>query len=273
MDAFKGSRDWYYLYPNINRLDMLDWGIDQLIASAQEYGWDGVRFDGDFSWAANDEVGARNQRRMKERIWAKLPNFVFGYNISFSPTEETPDKWTHALREGLAGGGHYMHEAIRDYAYASNGRYSSYHDYWTKESAACEHVRQLGASYHFIYDLNHLKSPEQKIYKFVLGTSAGAHPVYGDSAIAGGCANWGRFLTRWSAFVWDTNLRNRPDAEARVTCRRAALAGGEGTRGGCEGYGYRGPPHRAAHGGQRGYAGHRRRTAGQAESHRAGQSR
>lgn len=214
---FKGCA-WHYLYPNLARLDTLDHGIDQILASALEYGWDGVRFDGDFSWVASDAVAARNQRRMKERIWAKLPDFVFGYNEGFGPPAADPATWPHGLREGLAGGGHWMNEGIGncDFGYASNGSYTSYHDYWDQEGAAADRLRRIGASYHFIY---YLPKESRGLYKFILGTSAGAHPVYGESAVAPGCPNWGRFLTRWSALFWDVNLRNGPDTDAQVTAK------------------------------------------------------
>ena len=210
------GRPWYYLYPNLTRMDALDHGIDEILNSATEYGWDGVRFDGDFTWVASDAVGARNQRRMKERIWAKLPGFVFGYNCAYRPPDSDPATWPHGLRESLAGGGHWMNEGIgnNDYGYASNGRYTSYREYWERESEAADRLRKIGASYHFIY---YLPKETRGLYKFILGTSAGTHPVYGESAAAPGCANWGRFLTRWSAFVWDVNLRNCPAGDAQVT--------------------------------------------------------
>jgi len=214
LPKFNG-RAWHYLYPNLSRLDALDHGIDEILHSAQEYGWDGVRFDGDFTWVGNDEVGARNQRRMKERIWAQLPHFVFGFNEGYGPPNTDPDTWSHAVRESLAGGGHWMNEGVgnNDFGYATNGKYTSFHDYWTRESAGADQLRKIGASYHFIY---YLPKEYRGWYKFVLGTSAGAHPVYGESHGVPGCANWGRFLTRWSACVWDINLRNRPDTELSV---------------------------------------------------------
>ena len=210
------GRPWHYLYPNLSRLDALDHGIDEILNSALDYGWDGVRFDGDFTWVASDAVAARNQRRMKERIWAKLPDFVFGFNEGFGPADSDPATWSHGLREGLAGGGHWMNEGVgnNDFGYASNGRYTSFRAYWEHESAGADRLRQIGASYHFIY---YLPKESRGLYKFILGTSAGAHPVYGESADAPGCTNWGRFLTRWSAFVWDVNLRNASNAEAQVS--------------------------------------------------------
>jgi hypothetical protein len=52
-----GLGQWFYLYPRLTSLESLDWGIDQLILSSQEYGWEGVRFDGDFSWNSGNDEG------------------------------------------------------------------------------------------------------------------------------------------------------------------------------------------------------------------------
>jgi len=210
------DRGWWYAYPDLTRDDVLNHAIDEFLRSSAEYGWDGVRFDGNFTWVGDDELGAYNQRRVKERLWEKYPQFSFGFNMGFSPSEMDYRKWSHAVRECIVGGGHYMQEAIgiANYGYASNGRYSSYRDYWTKESLAADAIRRAGASYHFIY---YSHPTLQSQYKFILGTSAGTHPVYGDTAVVPGCANWGRFLTRWSALVWDTNLRNLPDTDVVVT--------------------------------------------------------
>jgi uncharacterized membrane protein len=210
----KLDRGWWYLYPNLTRLDTVDWGIDQLIKSTEEYGWDGVRFDGGFEYSSgNDEVATRNYRRLKERMWAKYPHFVFGDNYSFTLSAPDPAAISHSTRELLAGGGHYMQEGIRYWMYAMNGSYKTYRDYWQRESVSADILRQVGGTYHFIYDVRNTVAGE---YKVILGTVAGAHPCYGDTAVIPGCANWGRYLTRWSAYVWDVNLRNLPDADAQV---------------------------------------------------------
>jgi uncharacterized membrane protein len=208
------NRPWYYLYPDLTKQEALDHGIDEILNSALEFGWEGVRFDGDFA-LGTEELATYNQRRMKERIWAKLPNFVFGFNEGYGPPETDPSTWGHSSRETLARGA-WMNEGIgnNDYGYATNGHYTAYKDYWQHESVKVDELRKIGASYLCIY---YLLPGNQGLYKFVLGTSAGAHPPYGESSKALGCANWGRYLTRWSASVWDVNLRNQPEADLEVT--------------------------------------------------------
>ena len=210
----KYASDWWGLMPDLRQQVVLDWGINQILESAKQYGWDGVRFDGHFT-AGNDELSTANQRRLKDALWAYDPHFLFGFNMSWSYGYQTSfsaegmlSGYDHELRELMAGGGQYMQEAINHWAYASGGNqvYTSWHDYATKEVAGTNGVRKLGGSYHFIYAISSL-TPVARLYKFALGTAAGIHPVYGDSKSAPGCDNWGRFLTRWSAFVWDTHLQ------------------------------------------------------------------
>ena len=214
-----GLNQWFYLYPRMTSLAAVDWGIDQLLLSAQEYGWDGVRFDGDFTWSSGNEEGAaRNQRRMKERIWAKLPDYVFGYNEGYGPPMSDPATWDHGSRESFAGGAHWMNEGVSfqgagKWASSSGGLYSTYEEFWRKVNQETDILRKTGATYHFIYGG---KDDIRGSYKFLLGTQAGIHPVYGTSATAAICPNWGRFLTRWSAFFWDINLRNRPETDAEI---------------------------------------------------------
>ncbi len=77
--------DWSYRWVDLRRLDALDHGIDQLIASAREFGWDGVRYDsggfrahfvprdGKVQFDGVDSFNARNMRRTKECIWKEIP--------------------------------------------------------------------------------------------------------------------------------------------------------------------------------------------------------
>ncbi len=200
---FKGYA-WYYLYANFTRLDVLDYGIDQLIASATSFGWDGVRFDGHWS-AGNDAMSTRNIQRMKQRIWAVHPAFVFGYNDNTPHTASSEYLSSHEYRERCAGYGHIMNEQIRNFSSTGDGLvYTSWRAYAEGMLADVASVRAHGATYHCILD------SREDYYKFLLCTAAGAHTDYGDHATAPGCPNWGRFLTRWSGPIWDVMLQGVP---------------------------------------------------------------
>jgi uncharacterized membrane protein len=198
------KQNWYYLYANFTRLDVLDYGIDQLLASVKSFGWDGVRFDGHWS-AGNDEMSTRNIQRMKERIWSAYPGFVFGYNDNTPHTASTDYLSSHEYRERCAGYGHIMNEQIRNYSSTGNGLiYTSWLAYAEGMLADVASIRKSGATYHCILD------SRENYYKFLLCTVAGAHTDYGDHATAPGCPNWGRFLTRWSGPIWDVMLQGVP---------------------------------------------------------------
>src|SRR5262249_8437204 len=105
--SFKSN--WFYTVPDLRRLDVLDYGINQLIESSRQFGWDGVRFDGQFS-AGNDAVSTRNMQRMKKQLLDVNPAYVFGFNIG-SPLQY-PDKIPQEIQDAATGGGHWMNEGI-----------------------------------------------------------------------------------------------------------------------------------------------------------------
>ena len=208
------SSDWWGSMPDFRQKEPLEWGIREMIESSKTFGWDGVRFDGHWT-AGNDELSTANMKRLKEALWGYDPTYVFGFNQSWSyglQTSSTAEGmvggYAHELRESLAGGGMYMQEAINHWAYGPAGTqmYKSWKEYATKEVVAANGVRNLGGAYDFIYGSWGM-NPVDRLYKFAMGTAAGIHPVYGDHINMPGCPNWGRFLTRWSAFVWDLNLK------------------------------------------------------------------
>jgi uncharacterized membrane protein len=220
----KYASDWHGSMPDFRQTEPLEWGIKELVESSKTFGWDGVRFDGHWT-AGNDDLSTANMRRLKEALWAYDPHYVFGFNQSWSFGHQTSSTaagmvagYNHELRESLAGGGMYMQEAIGGWTYGMGGnqRYTTWKDYGTKEIVNAQGVRNLGGSYHFIYGSWNLL-PVDRLYKFVLGTAAGIHPVYGDTMRMPGCPNWGRFLTRWSGVVWDTELKPLAADSAEVT--------------------------------------------------------
>ncbi|MHB9132613.1 MAG: glutamine amidotransferase [Armatimonadota bacterium] len=219
----KFSADWWGVMPDLRQPTVLEWGIKEILESSKSYGWDGMRFDGHFT-AGNDELSTANMRRLKDVLWGYDPNFRFGFNMSWSYGYQTSfslggmhSGYDHELRELMAGGGMYMQEAINHWAYSYGGNqvYTSWKDFGVKEVTAANGVRKLGGSYHFIYAIRSL-NPVARLYKFALGTAAGVHPVYGDTPFVPGCENWGRFLTRWSAFVWDAHLQPVPPGAVEV---------------------------------------------------------
>jgi hypothetical protein len=216
--------DWLWLYPDFRRMDALDFGIKQIADSANNLGWDGVRFDGHFT-VASDELSAWNMRRLKETVLAAHPQFVLGFNYAFSP--ENYPVVTHEMREAMAGGGMWMQESIRDFAYGDSLSY----DHWTQstpakpayaphELAVVKQIQAMGGTYHCIYNLD--GSPKS-VYKLIYGLIAGGHSVYGSHELTPGCGNWGKFMARWSAFLWNPRLQPVANAVEQASVDKPAL--------------------------------------------------
>jgi hypothetical protein len=195
----KFTTSWHRIPPDLSRLDALDHGIDQLIASARQFGFDGVRFDGHFT-AVDDTVSTFNMRRLKERLWREQPDYLFGFNFCAPLDYASP--FPHEVREGLAGGGMWMNEAIGQWTRKGSGAFTSWRDYAREELASSRRIQKAGGTYHFIHRLPSEPTEQQRYYKFVISALAGAHPCYGDHEFAPGATNWGRFLTRFGGLFW-----------------------------------------------------------------------
>ncbi len=219
--AKKGAVFSWQRYPvDFNRPDALAYGIRQIADSARMFGWDGVRFDGHYT-VSSDAVSAWNLRQLKETLWAERPGFLFGFNYAFAP--DSYPAITHEMREALAGSGMWMQEAIGQHdGYSIDG---SVYRTWTKaegeargfapnELKQAKRVSSLGGQYHCILAL---KPSPAGVFKLVYSLIAGAHSVYGSHEQVPGCGNWGRFMTRWSAFLWHPGLTIVARPEERVT--------------------------------------------------------
>jgi hypothetical protein len=213
---FKPSINWQFNFPDLRKPEPLDWGIEQIARSAHEFGWDGVRFDGHFT-VPNDELSTYNMRLLKERLWKEYPHFLFGFNYAFSP--ELYGGLNHEMREGMAGGGMWMQEAVNHWAYTNAKRYTSWNFYATNELKVAKQIQSIGGVYHCIYALG---PNVQSMYKLIYGLIAGGHPVYSTHQVVPGSANWGRFMTRWSRFLWDTRLKPMDNVEERVQVQAPA---------------------------------------------------
>jgi hypothetical protein len=217
---------WQSFSLDLNRPDTLDYGIKQIIDSATLFGWDGIRYDGHYT-VPSDAVSTWNMRRLKESVWESHPDFLLGFNYSWAP-----DTWpmiTQEMKEAMAGGGMWMQEAIgQHYGFSTDGRrYSN----WTQgnslvpafapnELKAAKDVQAMGGSYHCILKLD--GSPAS-VYKLVYSLIAGAHSVYGSHQSVPGCGNWGKFMTRWSAFLWHPRLKPVEKPESRIAVDKPGI--------------------------------------------------
>jgi hypothetical protein len=210
---------WVAVNYNMNDPKVVDIGIQELIASADLFGWDGARWDGNFDVAkevydlegkrvetlTSEQVDARNtenMRRTKERIRRKLPRYVFGYNW-------TQGNWAQSLAtnpkestELCRGGGLIMNEYINQ-AEGVQHPLHRWDVFGPSVAADVEAIKKLGGYYGPI-----LGSPDTADgrYQNVFAYAAGAHPYYHH--------HWGAFMTRFGAYCWDTALERVPPEKA-----------------------------------------------------------
>lgn len=223
------------IYPDHRRLDTLDYAIDEVIGSAKLLGWDGIRFDSsgfrayyiDGTKDGRDEVNTRAMKRLKERLWAWNPDFLIGHNTRVPAylTKDgrmyplSPDDPAgHEYRETLAGGCIYMNESIREQP-MKNGAvaYTSWQRYANDEVQAVRTARGFGGHIFYSYGVGPFSASKlgraHDVYKFVIGTMIGVHEYAGAHISVGGSEQWGKFLTRWSGFLWDHRLQPLGDGE------------------------------------------------------------
>ena len=219
--------DWTYRWVDLRRLDALDYGIDELIASTKEFGWDGVRYDSggfrahyvDGNFNGFDPVNARNMKRTKERLWQAVPGYLFGFNTDNVTTRDgrsyplTVGEMSHEMREMLAGGGLWMGEGIKNF---ENGgvAYTNWSQFAADEGRCIRAIKEAGGHACYLFNTG---TPVREAYQLILAIAMGAHPYGGEHVGAPGSENWGRFLTRWSGLFWDHRLKPMTNAEDRVT--------------------------------------------------------
>ncbi|MHB9131354.1 MAG: LamG-like jellyroll fold domain-containing protein [Armatimonadota bacterium] len=192
---------WYRNFPDFRKIPPLDWGLDQIIRSNKTFGWDGIRYDGHYTMGS-DALSTWNMRHLKETVWAASPNYVFGFNYGYGP-DGCGQGITHEMREGMAGGGLWLEEAIGAWAKNGSEAYTTWTDYAEHELANAKQVQAVGGSYHCAWQLTNSATG---MYKLIYGLIAGGHSTYGSHVNAPGCGNWGKFMTRWSAFLWDHHI-------------------------------------------------------------------
>ncbi len=215
-NEYGGWQDWQSLWCNWETNDAtVDFGADAIIASAKEYGWDGVRWDGHFTG---------KMARFKQRMNAAVPGFVHGYNIAFAnPGSEIflPSKPVDDFHECAKDHGLMMDESAREYSHTnySYGRPEIFYQAICREG---DYMKRIGGLPLFItFDM---ASQLDATYNVIMGLAAGQRYTYMTSPGDFPAGQLTRWLTRWSAFVWDDTKRIGNAAEA-VTVQAAPLAG------------------------------------------------
>lgn len=170
--------------------EALQWGIDQLIGSTEMFGWDGVRWD--------SAIGP--PKEIREKVLARFPRFVFGYNILQADAKIylPPARDIEGFHDAARDHGLMMDETVRNYWTGSNIR-----DFYMAMGLEADYIKRV-KGVPLIIPFG--GSPQDNRFISLSALAAGERsysPIEGDFP-SGSLA---RFVTRYSAFLWDDTAR------------------------------------------------------------------
>ena len=224
---------WNALGINRGYLETIDLGAAEIVKSARNFGWDGVRFDMPPGWSAMDAAGVqeeferlgvaktmaallpeysgvktgewsetatsiRNVRWFRHRFQEEISGrFAMSYNFEMEiDANGQPTRPIDFFRECCRGDGQIMCESIR--------LSTSWAAYRRKASQQAELARQHGGHHTMFAPGN---APEwARSFAAVVTFASGSHPYmdYGwGPALAGA---YSQFMTRYGEYCWDRSL-------------------------------------------------------------------
>ena len=248
---FRGHRYgvWHGFGINRGYFETIDLGAEEIIKSAHNFGWDGVRFDSPPGWSAMDAaevhadferfglgkkmaellpeffnvktgnwdelaISTRNVRWLRHRFETEIgANFAVSYNFGVEvDAAGKPVRPVDFLRECSRGGGQLMHEAIR-----LSGSWETYRKIALHQADIVRHSG--GYDTVFVPD----RAPAwlhsfAAIYTF----ASGSHPYgnYGWGPAMTGA--YSQFMTRYGEFCWDLALAPVPAEQSGISVKGEA---------------------------------------------------
>jgi uncharacterized membrane protein len=190
-----GWQHWASIWTRFNHDPAVDFGADEIIRSSEMLGWDGVRWDGHF-------VG--NQRRLIDRVNAKRADFAHGYNVAFAnPGSKLflpPDQ--KDFHDIARDHGLIMDESVREFSKFGDGVIRTFYDAINREA---DYVKRIGGLPLFI--MFDVASAQDRHFNVLCGLAAGQRYTFATSPGDYPFGSLAKFLTRFSAFVWDDTAR------------------------------------------------------------------
>ncbi|MFW5982726.1 MAG: glutamine amidotransferase [Candidatus Brocadiia bacterium] len=197
---------------------------EEVLRSAQMFGWDGIRWDGHpRAGGQRGGVGEYNARKarktetlvryFKDIVKDESPDFGFGYN--YLMIQEDPNyKWArgdYEFNELCRGGGLIMNESIGN---ATEGR--SYEFLANNLQVESDLVRERDA---YFLGIGFAEGERDRLVESALWAAAGARP-YNDACTTA----VKRYMTRYAQYCLDENLGRiaepeqvlKPDSETRL---------------------------------------------------------
>jgi hypothetical protein len=249
--AYKGLQYgvWHGFGINLGYLKTIDLGATEIVKSAKNFGWDGVRFDSPPGWSAmgaaethaemqqmgvadrvaalvpeymsvntgnwdGEAISIRNIRWLRHRFQTEIdPHFAISYNygINVDPSD-TAARPPAFYRECSREGGQIMHEAIR--------LSSSWEAYRKTALTQAELARQNGA-YHTVFCPDRAPAWGRN-FAAIFTFAAGSHPYlnYGWGPTMAGA--YSQFMTRYGEYCWDLALAPVSAADVGLTVKSDA---------------------------------------------------
>lgn len=205
-----GGQNWCSIWYDCADPEVASIGIGELVGSARMFGFDGVRFDGEFwagryqrldgSWNVPEKWNAEAAnvalvQRMKKECWAVKPGYLFGYNAGTDITWSIPlDNVPAAFREKCKDDGLIANEAM---AFPGDVPWQQYCRAVRREAEIVRYYGGHYATYAFNRSANNL-------YNCILQYGLRAHLM---NAYMGPGWEWvTRSATRFSRLLWDDSL-------------------------------------------------------------------
>lgn len=187
---------WPSLWCNFTT-QAVEFGAQAVIDSIEMFGWDGIRWDGHFT---------NIQQPFIDMLRAKYPEFAHGYNTMSARPEndmfmpgDTNDFHTVAADHGLM-----MDESIRDWSH-SNFSPGHIRPYYSAMCRQADYVKRVGGLPLFI--IFDMASRQDSMFNALFGLAAGHRYTYATSLGNFEFGMMSKFLTRYSAFIWDDTRR------------------------------------------------------------------
>ncbi len=195
-----GWQHWASVWTRFDYDPAVAFGARAVMDGIEMFGWDGIRWDGHF-------VG--NMRPFLDTLLAAYPDFLHGYNIAFANPDATrflPSAFSSVEDFHLVASNHglMMDESVRDWSHSSfsPGHIRPFYDAITREA---DYIKRIGGLPLFItFDM---ASNQDLTWNVIFGLAAGQRYTYINSP---GDFLYGplpRFLTRYSALIWDDTAR------------------------------------------------------------------
>ena len=184
-------QSWISSWTMIGNLDAANFGCDEIVRSAREFGWDGVRYDGHFAAWDNPAMSARVVRHCVDRIQDQIPGFGIGYNHCGPKHGTAEGAFSDAELAACArAGGLIMSEYYRNILGP------------VKDNI--EHLRWAGDATRLHGGYFLAISDDGSPWAKALMLAGGARPM-------GGGSHFGKFATRFSGFMLDPAMRRLED--------------------------------------------------------------